>query len=207
MIHNDIIDDLFFQIKKPGRNQIKVKGSRFITTIRKVATIEEVERVLDEVKGEFPDATHNCYAWKVGHNKKSKYRYSDDGEPNNTAGLPIFKAIMARKLTNVIVIVTRYFGGIKLGAGGLIRAYSKAAMDVLKQCESEKSYLTETAVFKTSFEFTSLVHNIVASFKAKLKDSQFEDEVTFTVEIRSSKYKIFKTKLKDGTNGQVEFLK
>ena len=94
--------------------------------------------VWDEVKKEFPDATHNCYAWKIGYNKKSKYRYSDDGEPNNTAGLPIFKVITARKLTNVIVVVTRYFGGIKLGTGGLIRTYSKAAMSVLKQCEIEK---------------------------------------------------------------------
>ena len=186
---------------------MKIKGSRFITTIRKVATAEEAEQVLDEVKKEFPDATHNCYAWKIGYNKKSKYRYSDDGEPNNTAGLPIFKVITARKLTNVIVIVTRYFGGIKLGTGGLIRTYSKAAMSVLKQCEIEKSYQTETAVFKTSFEFTSLVHNAISTFKATLKDSLFEDDVTFTVEIRSSKYKEFKTKLKDGTNGQVKFLK
>jgi len=199
--------DLFLQIKAPREGQLKIKGSRFLTTIRMITSEEEAKQVIDEVSKKYHDATHNCYAWKVGTGKKMRYRYSDDGEPNNTAGLPIFKSINARNLSNIVVIVTRYFGGIKLGTGGLIRAYSKAATDVLKDCEITKNYLTETVMFKTSFEFVSLIHNTISTFKATLKDSTFEEEVVFKIEIRASKLKEFIIKLKDGTNGQVKFLK
>jgi len=199
--------DLFLQIKGPYRSEYKIKGSRFITTVRKVASEEEAKAVIEEIQKEFHDATHNCYAWKVGLGKSARYRYADNGEPNNTAGLPILKTIDSRRLSNIVVVVTRYFGGVKLGTGGLIRAYSKATMDALKECELERSYMLETIIFKTGFEFVNLVHNIIATFKATLKDSAYGDVVTFTVDVRSSKYKEFKTKLKDGTNGQVEIIK
>lgn len=198
---------MFLQIKEPCRSEHTVKGSRFIATVRKVVTEDEARQVIDEVTKEFHDATHNCYAWKVGHGKKQRYRFADAGEPNNTAGLPIFKAIEARNLSNVIVIVTRYFGGVKLGTGGLIRAYGKMAMDALKECSVEKSYQFETVVFKTGFEFVSVIHNIIATFKATLKDSSYGDNVVFTVDIRASKLKDFLTKLKDGTNGQIKFIR
>jgi uncharacterized YigZ family protein len=200
-------NDLFLQIKEPVRTELKVKGSRFIASVRKVTTEEEAQATLEEIKKEYHDATHNCYAWKVGHGKKMRYRYNDDGEPNNTAGLPILKTIDNRKLSNVLVVVTRYFGGVKLGTGGLIRAYSKATYDALKECEIEKNFLAEILVFKTTFEFVNVIHNIIASYKAVLKDAAYDEEVTFTVEVRASKHKEFKTKLKDGTNGQIEFVK
>jgi len=199
-------NDLFLQIKSGVRTEFKAKGSRFIATVRKVNSEEEMQAALDEIKKEYHDATHNCFAWKIGHGRAMKYRYNDNGEPSNTAGLPILKAIDARKLSNVLVVVTRYFGGVKLGTGGLIRAYGKAAMDALKACEIEKNYLADTITFKTSFEFVNLVHNIIANQKATLKDSAYGEQAIFTVEVRSSKFKEFKTKLKDGTNGQVEFI-
>ena len=205
MLNNN--NDLFFQVKEPCRGEFKIKGSRFITTVRKVITQEEIEGVIKEIGKEFHDATHHCLAWKIGHGKKSRYHYSDSGEPKNTAGLPILKAIEAKKLSNIIIIVTRYFGGVKLGTGGLIRAYSKAATDVLKECDIKKVFQSETVVFKSSFEFVSLIHNIISTFRATLKDSNYSDNVTFTVEVRASKHKDFVRKLKDGTNGQVEFIR
>jgi uncharacterized YigZ family protein len=199
--------DIFLQIKEPRRAELKVKGSRFIASAGRVTNDEEIKQFLDTIAKQFHDATHHCYAWRIGFGKSMKYRYADNGEPSSTAGLPIFRAIEACNLSNVIVVVTRYFGGVKLGTGGLIRAYGKAAADVLKDCEIEKSYLSETLTFKTDFEFVSIVHNIVSTFKATLKDSVYGDKATFTVEIRSTKLKEFKTKLKDGTNGQIEFIK
>jgi uncharacterized YigZ family protein len=190
--------DLYFQIKEPSGAEYKTKGSRFIATARKVETPDEAQAALDEVAKQYHDATHHCYAWKVGHGKSMKYRYADGGEPNNTAGLPIYKTIEARKLTNIIIIVSRYFGGVKLGTGGLFRAYSKVAMDALKDCEIGKVYQMETVMFKTSFEFVSVIHNIISTFKATLK---------FKIEVRSSKHKDFEQKLKDGTNGQIEFIR
>jgi len=206
-MHSNSISDLYFQIKQPCQTDLKIKGSRFIAMARKIETPEEAEAILKEISKEYPDATHHCYAWKIGHGKKARYHYSDNGEPNNTAGLPIFKAIEARNVTNLIIVVTRYFGGVKLGTGGLIRAYSKAASDLLKECETSRSFESETAVFKTSFEFVSVIHNIINSFRATLKDSTYGEEIIFTVEIRSSRFRDFRRKLKDGTNGQVTFLR
>ena len=200
-------NDVFLQIKEPVRGELKIKGSRFIAIVKKVTSEDEANLAITEISREFHDATHHCYAWRVGHGRSQKYRYADNGEPNNTAGLPIFKVIENRNLSNILVVVVRYFGGIKLGTGGLIRAYSKATNDVLKDCEIEKNYQVETVVFKTSFEFVSLVHNIIATYKATLKDSSFSENVVFTVDIRQSKYKEFLTKLKDATNGQVEFVR
>lgn len=199
--------DLFFQIKSSCRSELKVKGSRFIASAKKVNTEEEIQQFIDDIAKEYHDGTHHCFAWKLGHGKMLKYRYSDGGEPNHTAGLPIFKILEARNISNIIVVVTRYFGGVKLGTGGLIRAYSKVTTDVLKAGGIEKSHQTELVVFKTSFEFASLVHNIITTFKANLKDSSYGEDIVFTVEIRASRFKDFKTKLKDGTNGQVDFIR
>ena len=206
MQNNGLNNDIFLQIKEPVRSELKIKGSRFIASVRKVASEEEAQAAIAEIKKEFHDATHNCYAWKVGQGKKMRYRYNDDGEPNNTAGLPILKSIDNRRLSNILVVVTRYFGGVKLGTGGLIRAYSKATMDALREADIEKGFLLETVTFKVSFEFVNLVHSLIANHKATLKDSTYDDEVLFTVEVRESKYKEFKTKLRDGTNGQVAFV-
>ncbi len=199
--------DVFLQIKEPVRTEIKIKGSRFIASARQVKTEEEANAAVEEIKKEFHDATHNCYAWKVGHGKKMRYRYNDDGEPNNTAGLPILKSIDNRKLSNILVVVTRYFGGVKLGTGGLIRAYSKATVDALREAGIEKGFLVETMQFKVGFEFVNLIHSLIANHKAALLDTNYDEDVTFTVEVRASTHKEFKTKLKDGTNGQVEFVK
>ncbi|MCD6163548.1 MAG: YigZ family protein [candidate division Zixibacteria bacterium] len=206
-MYNTNNKDLFFEIKEASQAELKVKGSRFIATVRKVSDIGETQQILDEIAKTYHDATHNCYAWIVDSGRKRRFRYSDAGEPSHTAGLPIFKAIESHNLSNVIVIVTRYFGGVKLGTGGLIKAYSKTASDALKKSGIVKKYHTETVMFTTSFEFVSLVHNIISSFKAVLKDTSYDKEVTFTVEVRTSKNKEFIRKLKDGTNGQVAFIK
>lgn len=198
-------EDVYLQIKAPKRIEVKIKASRFIASAGRVTNEDEVAAFIESVSKEYHDASHHCYAWRIGAGRNSRYRYADNGEPSGTAGLPIFRVIEGRKFSNIIIVVTRYFGGIKLGTGGLIRAYSKSAMDVLKECEIEKTYPVETAKFKTSFEFVSLVHNIISSFKATLVDSTYSDQPMFKIEIRASKFKEFKTKLKDATNGQVEF--
>ena len=199
-------NDVFLQIKEPKRIELKIKGSRFIASAAKVTSEEEIAEFLERVSKEFSDATHHCYAWRIGQGRRQKYRYADAGEPSGTAGLPIHRMIESRNFSNIIIVVTRYFGGIKLGTGGLMRAYGNAAADILNECASEKSYQSEIVTFKTGFEFASLVHNVISTYKAKIKDSTYGEQPTFTVEIRLSRLKDFKTKLKDGTNGQVEFI-
>ena len=118
-----------YVIDKNVSNEIIIKNSRFITFLFKVETKNEIENKLELIKKDHPKATHYCYAYITSKFKKS----SDDGEPGGTAGIPILNVLEKEKLTNVLAIVVRYFGGIKLGAGGLVRAYSKSITEALSK--------------------------------------------------------------------------
>jgi uncharacterized YigZ family protein len=200
-----LTQDQYYQVKQQCRYEEKVKGSRFIATARRVTSEAEAMALIDEMKKEFHDASHNCFAWKAGVGRTQRYRYYDDGEPSGTAGLPILKAIDARGVSNACIVVTRYFGGTKLGTGGLMRAYGKMAADLLRSCEIEKKYFTETVYFTVGFDFVNVVHNIINTFEAEMKDTKYDEVVNFVVEVKASQLQAFKTKLNDGTNGQVKF--
>ncbi len=118
-----------YTLTRPNVYETIIKKSRFIATATPVATVEEALSLISDLSK--PDATHNCWAYKIG----DEYRFYDDGEPGGTAGRPILNAIEGRSLDNVVVVVTRYFGGIKLGAGGLVRAYGGAAAECLRTTE------------------------------------------------------------------------
>ena len=131
-----------YSIKESIENTIIIKKSKFITKLIKVNSIDEVNKYLEEIKKEFKDSTHICYAYIVNGQEKCV----DDGEPSGTAGLPILNILKKNNLTNVLAIVVRYFGGIKLGAGGLVRAYSNSVNDTLKLTEIielEEGYLVK----------------------------------------------------------------
>ena len=119
-----------FTVKNQARDEIIEKKSRFIASVFLVDSKEDAEKKISEIKKEFWDARHNVYAYVLPNNI---CKYSDDGEPQGTAGLPIFSILQKREITNVLVVVTRYFGGILLGKGGLIRAYSEAAKKALEK--------------------------------------------------------------------------
>lgn len=117
-------------IQKDFRHEIIIEKSRFICTLKKVSSEEEAAEKLKEIKKEFSDANHNCSAYLIGENGEFQ-RSSDDGEPSGTAGIPILEVLRKRHLHNVLAVVTRYFGGVKLGAGGLIRAYGKSISEAI----------------------------------------------------------------------------
>lgn len=117
-------------IKENTKNEIIIKNSRFITLLYKIRSKEEIEQYLEQVKKRYPKATHYCYAYKIGENIK---KTSDDGEPGGTAGMPMLNVLDKEDITNILAITIRYFGGIKLGAGGLIRAYSKSVKEALNK--------------------------------------------------------------------------
>ena len=131
-----------YSIKESIQNTIIIKKSKFITKLIKVNNIDEINRYLDEIKKDFKDSTHICYAYIINGQEKC----TDDGEPSGTAGLPILNILKKNNLTNILAIVIRYFGGIKLGAGGLVRAYSSSVNDTLKLTDIIKlieGYLVE----------------------------------------------------------------
>lgn len=136
-------------IKENTKNEIMIKNSRFITLLYKIRSKEEIEQYLDQAKKQYPKATHYCYAYKIGENIK---KASDDGEPGGTAGMPMLNVLDKEDITNVLAITIRYFGGIKLGAGGLIRAYSKSVKEALNKINTIE--LIEGIKCKLTFPYT-----------------------------------------------------
>lgn len=120
-----------YTIKNNSIYQYEIKKSKFITLLYKVNTLNEIETILDKIRKEYEDATHCCFGYKINNIQK----FSDDGEPGGTAGLPIMEVINKKNLDYILCIVVRYFGGIKLGAGGLVRAYSKAVREAVDNNE------------------------------------------------------------------------
>lgn len=123
--------EFFSTIDKPGTAEYKDRGSKFIAYAYPVASVDDVKAQLEAVKKEHPKATHHCFAWRLGTDK-NRYRVSDDGEPSGTAGRPILGQIDSKELTDVLIVVVRYFGGTLLGVPGLINAYKSAAALVLQ---------------------------------------------------------------------------
>lgn len=123
------VNDMY-TIAKNEKNELIIKNSRFITLLIKITNKDEVDNYLKEIKKHYPRATHYCYAYKIGENIK---KASDDGEPGGTAGMPMLNVLDKEDITNILAITVRYFGGIKLGAGGLIRAYSNSIKEALNK--------------------------------------------------------------------------
>lgn len=152
-----------------------IKNSRFITRLVKITKKDEVEDILNNVKKEYPKATHYCYAYIVNDYKKA----SDDGEPGGTAGMPILNVLEKEDMTSVIAIVVRYFGGIKLGAGGLVRAYSSSVRDTLKK--ADKILLIEGVQIKITIQYDRQNELNYILKDSEIVDKTFEDKVTYII--------------------------
>ena len=162
-----------YSIKESLKNTIIIKKSKFITKLIKVNNIDDVNKYLEETKKEFKDSTHVCYAYIVNGSEKC----SDDGEPSGTAGLPILNILKKNNLTNVLAIVIRYFGGIKLGAGGLVRAYSGSVNDTLKLTdiiELEEGYLVE---LEFSYDQVKLIDYILND--KNIVNKEYNDNIIY----------------------------
>lgn len=162
-----------YSIKKSIENTIIIKKSKFITKLIKINNIDEINKYLDDIKKEFKDSTHICYAYIVNGQEKC----IDDGEPSGTAGLPILNILKKNKLTNILAIVIRYFGGIKLGAGGLVRAYSNSVNDTLKLTniiELQEGYLVE---LEFNYDQVKLVDYILNN--KTIIDKEYNDNIIY----------------------------
>jgi len=163
-----------YSIKESIENIIIIKKSKFITKLIKVNNIDEVNKNLEEIKKEFKDSTHICYAYIVNGQEKCV----DDGEPSGTAGLPILNILKKNNLTNILAVVIRYFGGIKLGAGGLVRAYSNSVNDTLKLTsiiELIEGYLVE---LEFSYDQVKLVDYILND--KNIINKEYNDNIIYS---------------------------
>lgn len=146
----------FLTISKEAEVSTNIKGSIFISRCKRVSKIEEAMDYIKSIRAKHLDATHNCWAYRISPNE---YRFSDDGEPSGTAGQPIFQALLGANLEEVCVVITRYYGGTKLGAGGLVRAYGGGASAVLKEAQKLLVKPKVTLLLEAPFsEQNSLFH-------------------------------------------------
>lgn len=193
----------FKTIKNDLSNEIIEKKSRFIANIFYVETEEEAKEKLKEIKTKYYDARHNCYAYRILTESGIKDKSSDDGEPGGTAGAPILNAITKNELANVLVVVTRYFGGILLGAGGLVRAYSDSALEVIKKAEiinKKTGYLAEIEVVYQDLEN---VKYVLKTNNIKINDIVYEENVKLNIEIDDE----FKVEIENDTSSISKFVK
>lgn len=168
-------------VKGETRTEKTIERSRFLSACKKTETEEEARAFIDAVKKEHPFATHNCYAYIA--ERGSVARYSDDGEPQGTAGLPMLEAIKGKGLCNTTVVVTRYFGGIKLGAGGLVRAYGGAASDVLALAGKEEHIPSVLFSLTLSYDRYSAFLSKKESFRHKILSSDFGETILVTLAV------------------------
>ena len=156
------------------------KRSKFIATVRHCETEEEALEFLDEMRTRYWDARHNVFAYSI----KGQGRFSDDGEPHGTAGKPVFDVINGEGVTDLAVVVTRYFGGVLLGTGGLVRAYSKSAKDALEN--AKKAEMIPCMVFETVCEYTDhgKLLNLIEAQGGIIEQSNFTDKVVLRYSLR-----------------------
>ena len=176
----------------------EIQKSKFIASVRNVESEDEAREFLRETKKKFFDATHNCSAWILGENG-DKQKSNDDGEPGGTAGNPILETIKKNKLTNIIVVVTRYFGGIKLGAGGLVRAYSRSASLGIDAAAIVERKIFRKVNITVEYSLLAQVENFLRTKKISVANSDYAGDVTLTVLISPEDVENFLTELTDLT--------
>jgi uncharacterized YigZ family protein len=192
---------VIYTLDAPARHEIVVKKSRFLAQATAIESADHASAFLDSVRE--ADATHNCWAYKVG----GVYRSSDDGEPAGTAGRPILAAIDGQHCDRVMVVVARWFGGTKLGAGGLVRAYGGAASECLRN--STRTPLVDMAqiAIVCGFEHVGAVHQLIAQFGAHKHAETFTDDgLHFEVELPRERIQTLQNALRDATRGQARIM-
>lgn len=183
-----------------------IEKSRFITTSRHVEGEEQAKAFIAEISAKYRDATHNCYAY-VCDELGNFLRFSDDGEPQGTAGMPILEVLRSKKLMQTAVVVTRYFGGIKLGAGGLVRAYSGSAAENLEAAQKVCYELCNESVYTVDYPSADGASRFFAERGADVLNTDYSDEVSFTVAVKSVCEEDFVSSLKNRLNGKVKIQK
>lgn len=173
----------FLTVAGPSEGLYKELGSKFLAFVYPVTTEAEIKDRIELLKKEYFDARHHCYAWVLGKDK-SRYRSFDDGEPGHSAGDPILGQIKSKNLTNVLIVVVRYFGGVKLGVGGLVQAYKTAAEEALNKAVIMEYEVTQSVILKYPYESTAEVMRLVKEFDLLITHQEFLEECLLHAEVK-----------------------
>jgi len=191
----------YLTVKGYGENEIVIQKSRFIAYVDRAETEEEAQEFIQKIKKMHWNATHNCSAYVVGENNQFQ-KANDDGEPSGTAGVPMLEVLRKRNVQDTVVVVTRYFGGIKLGAGGLIRAYSKATSEGLNATGIVHRKLVRKMNTTIDYTWLGKIENALRSSEYEIQDIQYADKVNILTYADIGKEEHFKNWMTELTNAQ-----
>ena len=190
------------------RCEIEVKHSRFIATIEPTDTPDAALSFISRIKQEFPDATHNCWAYLIGPpGSTDRIGLSDDGEPHGVAGKPMLTTIQHGGIGDITAVVTRYFGGTKLGMGGMVKAYTQAVKTALEQLTvTEKISWIELSI-KIGYPLLDNIERLLPEFEVELIDKQFTEQIRLDLKLPEENLSRLQTRLTDLSSGRIEFSK
>jgi uncharacterized YigZ family protein len=201
----NIIDN-FFTIGKSSQIEIRIKGSRFIGMAMPCSTESDADKLLAEIRKIYYSATHHCFAYRIGLDWAQAFRYSDAGEPSGTAGKPIYDQILGKNLTNLIIVVTRYFGGTKLGTGGLTHAYSNAADMAITSAEIIERFIMEDLLVAVQYTDYNIIERMIHKYGGDIIERGMENQIpSIKMQLRKSSIGKFKEEAIEKTSGRVRF--
>jgi len=175
--------DEYLTITHPVKTEIKVKGSRFMASLFPVTTKEQAESMYQEIRKKYYNATHNCFAYRID---SDLFRYSDDGEPSGTAGKPILRVIDGQRIYEALCVITRYFGGTKLGTGGLIRAYSQAAQQAFSEARIKTCIRRSVIDISLTYEHENITRVLLNRYKGIIEKADYGKTIKMKVAIPES---------------------
>lgn len=193
----------YLTVKGYGENEITIERSRFIAQVTRAETEEEAQEFIQTIKKKHWNATHNCSAYLIGENNQIQ-KANDDGEPSGTAGVPILEVLKKRHLKDTVVVITRYFGGIKLGAGGLIRAYGKATSEGINSTGVVERKLMKVLHTKVDYSWLGKLENELRSSIYEVKQIHYLESVEIETYVDEMMTETFKAWMIELTNGQSE---
>jgi uncharacterized YigZ family protein len=198
------MNDAYRTLTAPARIKVPVGACRFIASLAPAASEAEARGFIDGVAREYSDATHHAYAYKLGHGDAALRRSSDAGEPAGTAGLPMLEVLDKYNLTLVVLVGTRYFGGVKLGVGGLIRAYRLCAEEGVKAARIETRHFTRVFGVQADYRHVGSILRELEAFQGTVRNIQYGAQVKVTAAVRAKYAGLFQKRLLEVTRGQVK---
>lgn len=201
-----LFSDSFLTIEQPSTGLFRDRGSKFLAYAFPVTSEDEIKLHLQALKKEHPSARHHCFAWRLGPDKSAS-RSNDDGEPSGTAGKPIMGQILSQDLTNILIVVVRYFGGTLLGAGGLINAYRSAAADALLNARVKEQFIFFEYKIEFTFEDMNTVMRLLKESEAKILSTDYENGNSVVFRIKKQTADTFEEKVKNIYKAKLSFIK
>ena len=186
------------------REEIRVSNSRFIVTAAPAFSVDEAKAFIKKVQAEFSDASHNVPAFLIGYGPSVTAHCNDDGEPSGTAGRPMLAVLQGSGLGDIVVVVTRYFGGTKLGTGGLVRAYGDAVKAVLENLPLAEKVPTHTVMMAVPYNLFEQVKLLIGAHNGRVLDEEFAADVTITAQFAVEQFDDFQNALRELSHGRLE---